>query len=221
MGFPESQGATMSNELPPRPEASGSGTLRAVSVLAAAALAAVGFWWWEGRSAAAPTAIQQLSPAPLTGSPTASPSASGTPTAPLVVDVRGDVRRPGPQDLPSGSRVLDAIEAAGGLRSGANYGAVNLARILVDGEQISVGSGAAPAAMPDSGPAPSVGPTVDLNTATEADLETLNGIGPVLAAEIVAWRTTNGRFAAVEDLLDVSGIGESTLEGLREQVHVG
>jgi competence protein ComEA len=134
----------------------------------------------------------------------------------LVVDVTGKVRRPGIVELPPGSRVVDALEAAGGARPAADTSALNLARLLVDGEQIVVGI-AIPEAGPilDPGSAAGSGPTgtaVNLNTASAPELETLPGIGPVTAAAILEWRAHNGAFTSVDELLEVSGIGDVTLE---------
>ncbi len=139
-------------------------------------------------------------------------------TPELYVHVLGRVTEPGLYVLGDGSRVVDAVAAAGGFATGADQGAVNLARLLSDGEQLYVpaegeqspviaGTGAA------SGP-------VNLNTADAAALDSLPRIGPALAARILAWRESNGRFEAVEDLLAVSGIGQSTFDGLRDLVTV-
>jgi competence protein ComEA len=146
----------------------------------------------------------------------------------VVVDVDGAVRRPGVVELPGGSRVVDAIDAAGGLRRGADTGALNLAQVLLDGEQVVVPrAGAVGTTDPAGGasPVPAPGsqatsPLVSINTATEAELETLPGIGPVLAAAIVEWRTQNGGFTSVEQLQDVSGIGPTTYAELAPLVRL-
>lgn len=141
----------------------------------------------------------------------------------VVVDVAGKVRTPGIVVLPAGSRVVDALAAAGGAKRGVDLTSLNLARRLVDGEQILVGKspaagvGAAPSSGVPSAPA---GALVNLNSASQAELETLPGIGPVTAAAIVEWRERHGGFTAVEDLLEVDGIGEVTLERLAPLVSV-
>jgi competence protein ComEA len=176
---------------------------RGAAALVAVALAAVavtGFVVWRGR----PQPVD-VPPPPRVVATAATPSA-----ALLVVDVAGDVRRPGLVRLPPGSRVADAIAAAGGLRPGATTEGLNLARKLVDGEQVLVGAGgAAPVA---TGASPGV---VDLNTATLADLDALPGVGPVLAQRILDWRTAHGAFASVDQLREVEGIGARRLETLR------
>lgn len=137
----------------------------------------------------------------------------------VVVSVAGRVRRPGLVRLPAGARVDDAIRAAGGATGG--LGLLNLARRLVDGEQVLVGvaSGGAPGAGGTSGPGGG-GSLLDLNAATAEQLDGLPGIGPVLAQRIVDWRTEHGRFAGVEQLREVPGIGESKFRQLRAKVTV-
>jgi competence protein ComEA len=153
------------------------------------------------------------------------PASSATPEqivedAALYVHVAGAVARPGLYALPGGSRVVDAIAVAGGIVEGGDPTAVNLARAVADGEQIIV---------PLVGQEPPEAPTtegggteqvVDLNTADLAELDSLPRIGPALAERILAWRDENGRFASVEDLLAVPGIGEKLLEGVRDRVRV-
>ncbi len=149
------------------------------------------------------------------------PAARTTSAAPVpasvYVHVAGAVGAPGLYSLPARARVADAIAAAGGFTPDADRGAVNLARLVQDGEQVAVPVMGAP---PPAGPAPGADALVDLNSADAAALEMLPGIGPALAARILAWREENGRFAAVDDLLDVPGIGEKLLAGLREAVRV-
>ncbi|MBA3311300.1 MAG: ComEA family DNA-binding protein [Nocardioidaceae bacterium] len=208
-------------------------TLVALVALALVALAA----WWVLRSVPEPEPVQfansrrlpdSVAAPPITpaapmsaGAPPVSTPSGGafvTPMpGPLVVDVAGKVRRPGIVELPAGSRVTDAIRSAGGVRPGVDTTALNLARLLIDGEQIVVGIDVpTPALVPSpvstSGVSTSatIAP-VNLNTATEEQLDTLPGIGPVTAASILAWRTENGAFTTVAELLEVSGIGDATL----------
>ncbi|MQA82492.1 MAG: ComEA family DNA-binding protein [Streptosporangiales bacterium] len=144
-----------------------------------------------------------------------------TPAGEIVVDVAGKVRRPGIVTLPAGSRVHEAIRAAGGLRPGATTAGLNLARRLVDGEQVVVGRPPAP-----TGQAPSGGATggqdamVDLNTATLEQLDGLPGVGPVLAQRILDYRTEHGGFRNVAQLKNVSGIGPSRFADLEPKVRV-
>lgn len=142
----------------------------------------------------------------------------GVASAALFVHILGAVERPGLYELPEGARAVDVVAAAGGFTDAADQTQLNLARLVSDGEQIRV---------PELGEAPSaavVGTTADgkvnLNTADAVTLETLPRVGPSLAARIIAWRESNGRFSAVEDLLSVSGIGAKTFEGLREHVTI-
>lgn len=138
------------------------------------------------------------------------PSSTG---AEVVVDVAGKVRHPGLVRLALGARVDDALRAAGGVLPGIRTDTLNLARKVADGEQVLVGVASAA-----SGPgAPGL---LNLNTATASDIEQLPGIGPVLAQKIVDWRTEHQRFASVDQLREVSGIGESKFAGLRSKVTV-
>ncbi|MDR7086553.1 competence protein ComEA [Aeromicrobium panaciterrae] len=138
----------------------------------------------------------------------------------LVIDVVGKVRKPGIVTVPTGSRVYEAIEAAGGLKGRVDTSALNMARVLSDGEQLLVGQD--PAEVPAAAAAPGGLTTtkVNLNTATAEQLDTLPGVGPVTAQSILSWRTENGRFGSVEDLLEVKGIGDATLAELRDLVTV-
>ena len=151
------------------------------------------------------------------------PTAAATSPEGLYVHVSGAVGAPGLYLLPAGSRVVDAIAAAGGFADDADRDGVNLARPVADGEQLPVPRiGEVPAA---SGTAAGGGATasdgrVDLNAADAALLETLPRIGPALAERIIAWRDDNGPFTSVEDLLAVPGIGDKMLESLRDLVRV-
>ena len=136
----------------------------------------------------------------------------------LYVHVLGQVTHPGLYVLEPDARVVDALAAAGGTLDDADLQAVNLARLLSDGEQLIVPVvGAAPEG---GGTAPVGDGLIDLNNADQAALETLPRIGPALAQRIIDWRETNGRFGSVDDLLAVPGIGEKLLEGLRDLVRV-
>lgn len=150
-------------------------------------------------------------------------SAAGAAGGEIVVDVSGKVREPGVHRLPAGSRVTDALRAAGGLRSGTNTEGLNLARFLVDGEQVVVG-GPTPAAVPGAtgatgtGVAAAPGAPVSLNTATADQLNTLPGVGPVLAQHIIDYRTQHGGFRSVDELRQVNGIGDRRFADLRDLV---
>jgi competence protein ComEA len=189
-----------------------------LAVVAVVAALAVGLAsWWAVRDQAEPVPVA-VSPAPSplaeVGPGAASGATGAEPTAELVVDVAGKVRRPGIAVLPAGSRVVDALEAAGGPRRGVDLTSLNLARPVVDGEQILVGVAPVPGVAGSLG-SPSTGDSlVNLNTADQAGLETLPGVGPVTAESIIAWRTDNGGFTSVDELLEVDGIGEATLEDL-------
>jgi competence protein ComEA len=125
----------------------------------------------------------------------------------LYVHVVGEVESPGMYQLPIGARLVDAVFAAGGLTEDADNASVNLARELTDGEQIIVFS----VSQEGEAAGTTVSGLVSLNRAGDKELEELPGIGPALAGRIVAWREANGGFKSVEDLLKVSGIGESLL----------
>jgi competence protein ComEA len=189
--------------------------LAVVAVVAAVAVGLAAWWTVRDQAEIVPTAPVPSDRAaePLAPVPTDTPSEAGG--TELVVDVAGKVRRPGIAVLPPGSRVVDALEAAGGARAGVDLAGHNLARLVVDGEQILVGVAPAPGVAGTLGPAPPEGTSlVNLNTADQVTLETLPGVGPVTAGAILAWRTDNGGFTSVDELLEVDGIGEATLEDL-------
>jgi competence protein ComEA len=151
---------------------------------------------------------------------------SGSPSPQIVlVDVAGWVRQPGVYEFPAGSRVVDAIEAAGGPRRGAALEQLNLAAPLTDGTQILVNrrgsdpgvAGGVPGSVSSGGSVPG---TVNVNTASATELEALPGVGEVIAQRIVDYRTANGPFSSVDELLEVSGIGDATLASMRELVSV-
>jgi competence protein ComEA len=168
---------------------------------------AAGMWWGGGEAESIPT------PAPSGPLTSGSPPARST----ITVHVAGLVIRPGLVELAEGSRVADAIAAAGGLLPGARTEAVNLAAPLTDGQQIVV-----PGAQGDGPAAPgaTTNGKIHLNQATASELESLPGVGPVIAERIVTYREEHGLFESIEDLLDVPGIGEAKLADLRDHVQV-
>jgi competence protein ComEA len=147
--------------------------------------------------------------------------------APLAVHVIGAVPRPGLYEFAEGSRVQDAIDAAGGLLTTADLGALNLAELLEDGQQLDIpykdgaGSAEEPAQpeLPDSTEAPIDG-LININTATLEELNALPGIGPTTAQNIIDYRNENGPFSTIDELDNVSGIGPATLDQLRDLVTV-
>ncbi len=180
-------------------------------------------------AAAAPSGGRAGVAVPVTAA-TAGVTPGPTPTATAVdvlVHVVGQVRHAGVVRLSAGARVEDAVSAAGGARPGADLAAVNLARPVVDGEQIVVPR-PGEVVLPASGPASAGGPAdgeavaavVDLNSATTEQLDSLPGVGPVLAGRILEWRREHGRFTSVDELGEVSGIGDKVLERLRTLVRV-
>jgi competence protein ComEA len=142
----------------------------------------------------------------------------------LVVAVGGKVRKPGLVRLPPGARVADALAAAGGAQPGVDVAMLNLARKVVDGELIMVGVTPPPGVAMPAGPAATgaaaPGGLINLNTATLADLDTLPGVGPVLAQRILDARDAQGGFKAVSDLRKVDGIGDARYEQLKDLVTV-
>lgn len=216
-------------------------------------VAAVGLWWRSvpftggsvqgqdlvgassGVASASPSADVSEgaeSPGPSTGAtPSASSGAEVSAPAAFVVHVAGAVHAPGVVSVPAGARVADAVAAAGGVTAEAAPSAVNLARLIEDGEQIVIPTLEEAADLPDqagSAAAPAGGGSpadvrgvVDINRADATTLDALPGIGPALAGRIVAWRESNGPFETVDDLASVSGIGPATVEKLRDSVTVG
>jgi competence protein ComEA helix-hairpin-helix repeat region len=177
----------------------GATAVRALAVVAVLVAVGAGVVAWRSRPTVDPVA------------PPTAGAASATPEV-IVVAVMGRVQRPGLVEIPSGSRVADAIAAAGGPLPDTDLSTLNLARKLADGEMIMVGV-----------PAPSgaaAGGRVNLNTATAAELETLPGVGPVLAQRIIAYREEHGGFRSVDELREVPGIGDATFAELEPRVTV-
>ncbi|WUF70026.1 helix-hairpin-helix domain-containing protein [Streptomyces nojiriensis] len=208
---------------------------RAVAAVGVVLLAAVGFagqQYWSARPRAvtvpavvAPGAVPAAATAPA-GAPAAGVGAGGAAgAARIVVDVSGKVRDPGVRRLPAGSRVEDALAAAGGVRPGTDTTGLNRARVLVDGEQVVVGAPAPPPPAAGTGVGAGSGPgsglgsgPLSLGSATVAQLDGLPGVGPVLAQHIVDFRTARGGFRSVEELRQVDGIGERRFADLRTLV---
>ena len=206
----------------------GAGRQRvAVALLALAALVGGGFIWVRATPRVAGTATGQDTAAPPDQTlPRAAPDTSATASASdqVAVHVAGRVRRPGLVRLPAGSRVHDAIRAAGGVTSGADLNAVNLARKLTDGEQIRVPAPDDPPPPPDAattpgGPNTTPSAPLDLNTATLEQLDTLPGVGEVTANRIITYRTAHP-FTTVDELLEVPGIGQRRFDQLKDLVTV-
>ena len=192
------------------------GELVGLVALLAVTLGGAGLWYV--RSLPRPV---EVAAAPSGGTASAPASASPSPEVLILVDVAGWVHRPGVYEFTEGARVIDAIDAAGGARSGALLEALNLAAPLTDGTQILVPregqEGVAPAPVTGGAVA---GGLVNVNSAIATELEELPGIGEVIAQRIIDYRTENGPFATVDELLDVSGIGDAILESIRELVTV-
>jgi competence protein ComEA len=225
--------------------------LRGLTVIVALAVAVAAYWAWSGRPRAvalaptvvalgSPIAVPASEPSPTPGtSPdgavpslpaaVAEPAPVATAVPQVVVHVTGLVARPGLVRLPLGARVAAALAEAGGVTRRRAADTVNLARVLVDGEQVIVGVPGAPGTVPAAAaatgspagtPMGSPAAVIDLNTATAGALEGLPGVGPVIAARIVEWRTANGAFRSVEELGEVSGIGDAILTQVRARVRV-
>jgi len=232
----------------------GPAQLAVVALVLVAALAVTCWWLARGRATALSTPVAASSSAPLAslGSPAVAPVVDTGPAATeepttaastgasagvssgassgetVTVDVEGRVRRPGIVILPTGSRVTDALKAAGGVPHRRSLHGLNLAAVLVDGQQIMVGatvstSGSVPigtSAGSVSDPAADGAPPVNLNTATADQLDSLPDVGPVTAQSILEWRQQNGGFTSVQQLLDVDGIGPATLAKLAPHVTI-
>jgi competence protein ComEA len=193
------------------------GELVGLVALLAVTLGGAGLWYV--RSLPRPVEVAEL-PGPG-DAPLPAASAGPSPEVVILVDVAGWVRRPGVYEFDEGARVIDAIDAAGGARSGALLESLNLAAPLADGIQILVPREGETFAPPASGGSVAgVAGLINVNTAATTELEELPGVGEVIAQAIVDYRTENGPFASVDQLLDVSGIGDATLENIRELVTV-
>ncbi|MFJ8020080.1 helix-hairpin-helix domain-containing protein [Streptomyces sp. NPDC096311] len=219
-------------------------TALGVLLVVAVVFAVQQFWGGRTQSVRAPEVVRAVAPyggrsgameqksaepGGAAGAPPSPAGSTGSTGTVIVVDVGGKVHSPGLQRLPAGSRVEDALRAAGGVRPGANTQGLNRARLLVDGEQVLVGvpvavtgpgmgggSSATGIGGSVSGAAPSA--PVSLNTATVDQLDTLPGVGPVLAQHIIDYRTQHGGFRSVDELREVNGIGDRRFSDLQKLV---
>jgi competence protein ComEA len=191
------------------------GEIAGLIVVLVAVLGGAGLWY--ARSLPKPVTIAESGPGAAQ-----QVSSSPSPSVTLIVDVAGAVKEPGVYEFAEGDRVIDAIERAGGSLPKAELSLLNLAAPLADGTQILVPKAGPPASsgVPGGATSGSSGGLINVNTASATELETLSGIGEVLAATIIEYRTQNGPFASVEELMDVSGIGPATLDEIRDQVTV-
>jgi len=212
--LPEGRRARMAGLL------AGAGRQRAaVAVLVLAALLGAGVVWLRAAPHLSVPAADEAAGAAAEPLPRALPEERAGDR--VAVHVAGRVRRPGLVRLAAGSRVLDAVRAAGGATPGADLDAVNLARKLVDGEQVRIPArGQAVAAPPAGVPGAQAAGPLDLNTATAEQLDTLPGVGEVTAGRIVAYRSAHP-FTSVDELLEVPGIGQRRFEQLKDLVTVG
>ena len=201
------------------------GATVAALILVVVLIAAVGVWRHAATREHSHTLAQSSSERAESGS--APVEAGPSPSAPVgeraddvVVYVSGAVASPGVLTLPANSRVIDAITAAGGAAPEADLESINLARVIVDGEQIRVGvvGESPPPASSATGSTAGTAACVRLATATEDELQTLPGIGPALATRIISYRATHPRLSSVEELDDVPGIGPSLIEKIRPGV---
>lgn len=176
---------------------------------------------------AAPVVVESGGPSASAASgPTSTPTPTPAPI-PVRVHVLGEVHQPGVHTLPQGARVVEAIEASGGFTPAANPGELNLAQVLVDGQQIMVGDSKQPSEVRGAEESAGGGSAatgadgkVNLNSATPAQLDSLPGVGPVTAEKIIAWRTEHGRFTRIEELQEVPGIGPKSYAELAPHVTV-
>ncbi|MER5898903.1 ComEA family DNA-binding protein [Streptomyces mirabilis] len=219
-------------------------TALGVLLVVAVVFAVQQFWGGRTQSVRAPEVVRAVAPyggqsgaverksaepGGAAGAPPSPAGSAGSTGPAIVVDVSGKVRSPGLQRLPAGSRVEDALRAAGGVRPGANTEGLNRARLLVDGEQVLVGvpvavtgpvTGGGSSATGTGGSASGAAPSapVSLSTATVDQLDTLPGVGPVLAQHIIDYRTQHGGFRSVDELREVNGIGDRRFSDLQKLV---
>jgi competence protein ComEA len=196
----------------------------ALLIVASCACAGLVFLWWATR----PAQPSSDPPSGLAAMPEMSSAAPSRPAPDrLVVHVSGAVASPGVQTLAADARVDDAVRAAGGASKSARIDQLNLARPLRDGEQIHVPDASEVAAAEGDATGgggdatgPGGGDLINLNRATAEELQELPGVGPVLSERIIAFRDTNGGFRTIDELQQVSGIGEKIFAGLEDLVTV-
>lgn len=202
----------------------------AAGLLTVVAIGAIALWVVRAQPASGAARPAASAPVPVVSSVPDSATTTPALVATVTVHVVGEVHRPGVYDLAGGARARDAVNAAGGLLGCADQAAINLARVVADGEQILVprqgqggttASASTAAASTPHATAPAKPSKVDLNSATAEQLDTLPGVGPATAAKIIADRTANGPFRTVDDLLRVPGIGPAKLDGMKDLVTVG
>lgn len=195
-------------------------------MIAVVALGAAGFFWWQSRQPQTLAPVAEASSLNITSS--SANSGSSKPQSGFV-HIKGAVVKPGLYPVDGTTRWDEVVRLAGGLTADADVSAVNLALIATDQASLWIPTmGEAPAAQTGtSGPtgsgaaAAEASALVNINTASETELQTLSGIGPKKAADIIAYREANGSFAAIEDLKQVSGIGDKTFEALQDAITVG
>lgn len=177
----------------------------ALALIAGLALV-IAWWWWSGQPETVQTDVTSVDMGAEISADVDPELALEAVSGTVLVHVVGKVAEPGVVELPIGSRVQDAVDAAGGATNNKALESVNLARPVVDGEQIVVGASAGGSASSK----------ISINSASAAQLDELPGVGPAIAERIVQWRETNGPFTAVDELTEVSGIGPSILEQIRD-----
>ena len=191
------------------------GELAGLVIVVVATLFGSGLWYMRSLPHPVDIAAPADAISPVVSQITGAMGSLSSSPVPIIVDVAGWVRRPGVYEFAPGDRVIDAVNRAGGARKGADLTTLNLAAPLADGTQIIVAKPGATAPVGGGTSETSGTALINVNTASEPELEDLPGVGPVTAAAIVDYRTQNGPFSAVDDLIDVSGIGPSTLEQIR------
>jgi competence protein ComEA len=180
-----------------------------LKIVIVAVLATAGLVWLNRP---VPVAVPEVASPGIPISASSGASASSQGLDQIVVDIKGDVLTPGLVTLPAGARVADAIAAAGGVTPSADVIGINLAERLSDGQMIFIGNAQSMQLSSDS--------RINLNLATEADLDSLPGVGPVMAGRIIAWRESNQRFHSIEELQEVPGIGPKVFANIKPLVRI-